>query len=82
MVTVTGLVGQYWINAGKTALKTTAEVAGREEIINYTLPPDFIFSIWAVIYLGFLVYAFYGTLGAISVSLPLKIMGRDHHSLL
>jgi hypothetical protein len=60
LVTIASLFGQYWINAGKTSLKTTGEVAGREEVINYTLPPDFIFSIWGVIYLGFLVYAFYG----------------------
>src|SRR5687768_10678814 len=54
------IFGLYWINAGKTVLKTTGEVAGREEVINYTLPPGFIFSIWGVIYLGFLVYAFIG----------------------
>jgi hypothetical protein len=60
VVTVVSLFGQYWINSGKTSLKSTAEVAGREDVRNYTLPPDFIFSIWAVIYLGFLIYAFYG----------------------
>src|SRR5688572_9341843 len=60
LVTLISLFGMYWINAGKTSLKTTGEVAGREDVINYTLPPDFIFAIWGVIYLGFLVYAFYG----------------------
>jgi hypothetical protein len=60
VVTLVSLFGQYWINAGKTSLKTTKEVAGREEVINYTLPPDFTFGIWGVIYIGFLVYAFYG----------------------
>ena len=60
LTTILSLFGQYWINAGKTTLKSTAEVAGREEVINYTLPPDFIFSIWGVIYLGFLVYAAVG----------------------
>ena len=59
-VTVVSLFGQYWINAGKTPLKTIAEVAGREEVINYTLPPDFSFAIWGFIYFGFLVYAFWG----------------------
>src|SRR5687767_12871212 len=60
IATVISIFGLYWINAGKTALKTTGEVAGREEVINYTLPPGLIFSIWGVIYLGFLVYAFIG----------------------
>jgi len=60
ITTVVSLFGLYWINTGKTNLKTVAEVAGREEVINYTLPPDFIFSIWGVIYLGFLIYALYG----------------------
>ena len=59
-ITVLSLFGVYWINTGKTSLKTTGEVAGREEVINYTLPPGFIFSIWGLIYLGFLIYAFYG----------------------
>lgn len=63
LVTIASLSGQYWINTGNTGLKTTAEVAGREEVINYTLPPDFIFSIWGVIYLGFLIYAVYGLTG-------------------
>lgn len=58
-VSLSSIFGIYWINAGKTALKTTAEVAGREEMINYTLPPGFVFSIWGVIYLGFLIYAIY-----------------------
>jgi hypothetical protein len=58
--TLLSLFGIYWINAGKTSLKRTADVAGREEVINYTLPPDFSFSIWGVIYLGFLIYALYG----------------------
>jgi hypothetical protein len=59
-VTLVSLFGQYWINAGNTSLKTIAEVAGREEVINYTLPPDFSFAIWGIIYFGFLVYAFWG----------------------
>ncbi len=58
--TLLSIFGIYWINAGKTSLKTTAEVAGREELINYTLPPGFVFSIWGVIYLGFLIYAIAG----------------------
>ncbi len=58
--TLISLFGIYWINAGKTSLKRTADVAGREEVINYTLPPDFSFGIWGIIYLGFLIYAFYG----------------------
>src|SRR5687767_15468365 len=57
IATLISIFGLYWINAGKTTLKTTGEVAGREEVINYTLPPGFIFSIWGVIYLGFFVYA-------------------------
>jgi hypothetical protein len=60
IVTLISIFGLYWINAGMTPLKKTGEVAGREEIINYTLPPGFIFSIWGVIYLGFLVFAVYG----------------------
>lgn len=60
LTTIISLFGQYWINAGKTTLKSTAEVAGREDVINYTLPPDFVFAIWGIIYLGFLVYAFIG----------------------
>lgn len=68
--TVVTLFGQYGINAGKTDLKTTGEVAGREPVINYTLPPDWAFSIWGVIYLGFLIYAVVG----------LTARGRaDHH---
>src|SRR5688572_21692309 len=59
-VTLVSLFGQYWINTGKTSLKTIPEVAGREDVINYTLPPDFSFAIWAVIYLGFLLYACWG----------------------
>jgi hypothetical protein len=58
--TALSLFGQYWINAGKTSLKTTAEVAGREEVRNYALPPDYAFGIWGVIYLGFVLYAVYG----------------------
>lgn len=54
------LLGQYLINAGKTALKPTGEVAGREPVINYTLPPGWAFSIWGVIYAGFLIYALAG----------------------
>src|SRR3990170_2917204 len=60
LTTIVSLFGLYWINAGKTSLKKTGEVAGREEIINYTLPPGFIFSIWGLIYLGFLLYAILG----------------------
>jgi hypothetical protein len=60
ITTIISLFGLYWINTGKTSLKTTAEVAGREEIINYTLPPDFSFAIWGVIYFGFIIYAIYG----------------------
>ena len=60
LTTLISLAGLYWINSGKTSLKTTGEVAGREEVINYTLPPGFIFSIWGLIYLGFIVYAFIG----------------------
>lgn len=60
ITTIVSLFGLYWINAGKTSLKKTGEVAGREEVINYTLPPGFIFSIWGVIYLGFVIYAVYG----------------------
>lgn len=62
LATIVSLFGLYWINAGKTSLKPTPEVAGREEVINYTLPPDFSFAIWGVIYTGFLLYAFYGLL--------------------
>lgn len=57
--TLISLFGIYWINAGKTSLKPVSQVAGREEVINYTLPPDFSFGIWSVIYLGFLIYAIY-----------------------
>lgn len=57
---IVSIFGLYWINAGKTSLKQTGEVAGREEVLNYTLPPGFIFSIWGVIYLGFIIYAIYG----------------------
>lgn len=60
LATLISISGLYWINAGKTSLKKTSEVAGREEVINYTLPPGFIFSIWGLIYLGFIIYAFYG----------------------
>lgn len=60
ITTIASIFGLYWINAGKTSLKQTGEVAGREEVINYTLPPGFIFSIWGVIYLGFIIYALYG----------------------
>ena len=59
-VTLISLFGQYWINTGKTSLKTIAEVTGREDVINYTLPPDFSFAIWGIIYFGFLVYACWG----------------------
>lgn len=58
--TFVSIFGIYWINAGQTSLKQTGAVAGEEEAINYTLPPGFIFSIWGLIYLGFLAYAFYG----------------------
>lgn len=58
--TLLSLFGIYYINSGKTSLKQTGEVAGREEIINYTLPPSWVFSIWGLIYLGFLVYAIIG----------------------
>jgi translocator protein len=60
LVTLFCLFAIYWINAGNTSLKPTGEVAGREEQINYTLPPGFIFSIWGLIYTGFLAYAVYG----------------------
>ena len=60
VITLASLFGQYWINAGNTSLKKTGEVACREEVINYTLPPDFIFSIWGLIYIGFIIYAVYG----------------------
>ena len=40
----------------------TGEVAGREEIINYTLPPSWSFSIWGLIYIGFLIYSILGFL--------------------
>lgn len=58
--TIISIFGLYWINTGKTGLKKTSEVAGREEVINYTLPPGFIFSIWGLIYIGFIIYAIYG----------------------
>ena len=58
--TLVSLFGIYWINAGNTSLKRIADVAGREDIINYTLPPGFSFAIWGLIYLGFLIYALYG----------------------
>lgn len=60
--TLVSLFGIYLINTGKTSLKPTGEVAGREEVINYALPPDFSFSIWSVIYLGFVIYAIYQAL--------------------
>lgn len=59
MATILSVAGIYVINAGLTPLKRTGAVAGDEEVINYTLPPGYIFSIWGIIYLGFLVYAFY-----------------------
>lgn len=60
ITTVVSIAGIYIINAGLTPLKPTGSVAGDEGTVNYTLPPGYIFSIWGVIYLGFLVYAFYG----------------------
>ncbi len=59
--TVVSIAGIYLVNAGLTPLKQTGAVAGDEGgVINYTLPPGFIFSIWGLIYLGFLAYALYG----------------------
>ena len=52
--------GVYLINSGQTALRQTGDVAGQEETINYTLPPGYVFSIWGLIYLGFIMYATYG----------------------
>jgi hypothetical protein len=60
LTTIISVAGIYIINAGLTPLKQTGAVAGDEGVINYTLPPGYTFSIWGVIYLGFLVYAFYG----------------------
>jgi translocator protein len=57
---VISIAGIYVINAGLTPLKRPGTVAGEGEGINYTLPPGYVFGIWGVIYLGFLVYAFYG----------------------
>lgn len=65
--TLISLFGIYWINAGKTSLRRTADIAGLEEVINYTLPPDFSFSIWGIIYLGFLIYALVGLKKKIAV---------------
>ena len=60
LVTLISVAGIYLINAGLTPLKQTGAVAGDEGVVNYTLPPGYVFSIWGIIYLGFLVYAFYG----------------------
>ena len=61
LATLISVAGIYLINTGLTPLKPTGAVAGDEGgVVNYTLPPGFIFSIWGLIYLGFLVYAFYG----------------------
>lgn len=60
VATLVSIAGIYLINAGLTPLAQTGEVAGEEEVVNYTLPPGYVFSIWGVIYLGFLVYALYG----------------------
>jgi hypothetical protein len=60
IATLISIGGIYLINSGITSLKQTGEVAGDEEVINYTLPPGYVFGIWGVIYLGFLIYAFYG----------------------
>jgi hypothetical protein len=51
---------QYEINSCKTSLKHTVEVSGREDVINYSLPPNYSFAIWRVIYVGILLYACYG----------------------
>ncbi len=59
---IVSFFGFYWIGSGKTSLKQVSEVAGREEVINYTLPPDFSFGIWSLIYAGFLVYAVFHSL--------------------
>lgn len=60
IVTFGSLALQYLINSGATPLLTTAEVAGRETVVNYTLPPDYAFAIWGLIYLCFVAYAVYG----------------------
>lgn len=60
LATVVSVTGIYLINAGLTPLAQTGDVAGDEDVVNYTLPPGYVFGIWGVIYTGFLVYAFYG----------------------
>ncbi len=62
IATLVSLTGIYLVNAGKTPLKPTGEVGWQEDTINYTQPPGFIFSIWGLIYLGFLAYALYAVL--------------------
>jgi translocator protein len=58
VVTLLSIAGIYLINSGITSLKPVGQVANRNEFTNLTLPPGFIFSIWGVIYLGFMLFAF------------------------
>ena len=59
IVTIVSLGGIYLVSSGVTGLQRIGEVSARTEFTNLTLPPGFIFSIWGLIYAGFLLFAIY-----------------------
>jgi hypothetical protein len=53
------LLGIAIINSGLTPLIAVTDSQAEISAMNLTAPPGFIFSIWGVIYLGFLIYGVY-----------------------
>lgn len=56
------LLGIAIINSGLTPLTAVTDSQVEISAMNLTAPPGFIFSIWGIIYLGFLVYGVYHAL--------------------
>lgn len=59
VITLASLACIYLISSGKTALQRVSETQNSYSLDNLTLPPNFTFSIWGIIYLGFLVFSLF-----------------------
>ncbi len=59
VVTVLSIAGIAVISSGATSLRPASQISDQTSQQNLVLPPGFVFSIWSVIYLGFITYSLY-----------------------
>lgn len=59
LVTALSIAGIAVISSGATSLRPASQISDQTSQQNLVLPPGFVFSIWSVIYLGFITYSFF-----------------------